>query len=84
MIQLSRKIEYDGHVFFKAICPDSVNTDFSYLKENNLICFDVTHLPTSLTSLAFYQIPDAKSRSDLLGQMRTPLTGVSIIHMKFC
>ena len=42
IVKLKRKIEYGGHVLFEAVRPVFLCNILYYLRENNLLCTDIT------------------------------------------
>ena len=55
VLKLKWKFNYRGHLYFEAVCPESVHMALKYLKENNpLYCdihVDVSNIPNELTEM---------------------------------
>ena len=55
VVKLKQKLSYRGHVYFKAVRPQSVHMTLEYLKENNPlygdICIDVNNIPNEFTEM---------------------------------
>ena len=77
MVKSKRKLNFQGHVYFQAVPPESIYVTLSYLKENNVlhsnIDIDMATLPISLTNLSDKELTDSESRDNALKENGNPL-----------
>ena len=43
MLKLKRKLQFRGHVYFQAVCPELIVNALNWLKQNNPLYCDVTN-----------------------------------------
>ena len=77
VVKLKRKINYQGHVYFEAVRPETIFHALLYLRQNNSLHSDIEivldNIPSDLLSLSAENKNDnALERSDCLEDDQNP------------